>query len=71
VLAIDLDLVRDELQAMTAVVGVNHTASVAAMQERAVIRTLIDEFRYKPVGAQRKTGRMMPIKTHFHSSFVR
>jgi hypothetical protein len=40
VLAIYLDLLRDELQATTAVVRVNRIASVAAMQERATISHL-------------------------------
>jgi hypothetical protein len=36
-LAIYLDLLRDELQATTVPAGVNHSASVAAMQEQATI----------------------------------
>jgi hypothetical protein len=40
VLAIYLDLPRDELQAITAVADVNRVASVAAMQERATISHL-------------------------------
>jgi hypothetical protein len=40
VLAIYLDLLRDELQATTAIVRVNRIASVAAMQEQATISHL-------------------------------
>jgi hypothetical protein len=39
-LAIYLDLLRDELQAITVPVGVNRAASVAAMQEQAAISPL-------------------------------
>jgi hypothetical protein len=39
-LAIYLDLLRDELQAITVPAGVNHAASVAAMQEQATISPL-------------------------------
>jgi hypothetical protein len=40
VLAIYLDLLRDELQAITTIVDVNRIASVAAMQERVTISHL-------------------------------
>jgi hypothetical protein len=40
VLAIYLDLPRDELQAITFAADVNRIASVAAMQERATISHL-------------------------------
>jgi hypothetical protein len=39
-LAFYLDLLRDELQAITALGDVNRTASVAAMQEQATISYL-------------------------------
>jgi hypothetical protein len=45
VLAIYLDLTRDELQAITPVADVNRLASVAAMQEPVSISRFMDEFR--------------------------